>query len=103
MIVEQKLQSLGLVVPDLEQDYATNPSGARFVSHLAVNNVLYLSGTTPVRDGKPHLLGVVGADLSDRAGLRGRALRAALELWPRSSTRWAISIACSRRCSSSAS
>jgi enamine deaminase RidA (YjgF/YER057c/UK114 family) len=30
--------------------------------------VLYLSGTTPVRDGKPHLVGVVGADLSVEQG-----------------------------------
>ena len=65
MIVEQKLQSLGLVVPDLEQDYATNPSGARFISHYAVQNVLYLSGTAPVKDGKPYRPGVVGKDLTE--------------------------------------
>ena len=64
MIVEQKLQSLGLVVPDLEQDYATNPSGARFISHYAIQNVLYLSGTAPVKDGKPYCPGVVGKDLT---------------------------------------
>ena len=64
MIVEQKLQGLGLVVPDLEQDYATNPSGARFISHYAVQNVLYLSGTAPVKDGQPYRPGVVGKDLT---------------------------------------
>ena len=64
MIVEQKLQTLGLVVPDLEQDYATNPSGARFISHYAVQNVLYLSGTAPVKDGQPYRPGVVGKDLT---------------------------------------
>ena len=64
MNVEKKLEELGLVVPDLEADYATNPSGARFLSHYAVNNVLYLSGTTPVKDGKPYRQGVVGKDLS---------------------------------------
>jgi len=62
VIVEQKLQSLGLVVPDLEQEYATNPSGARFISHFAVQNVLYLSGTAPVKDGQAYLTGVVGKD-----------------------------------------
>jgi enamine deaminase RidA (YjgF/YER057c/UK114 family) len=30
--------------------------------------MLYLSGTTPVRDGKSHLVGVVGADLSVEQG-----------------------------------
>ena len=55
MIVEQKLLRLGLVVPDLEQDYATNPSGARFTSHFAVRNVLYLSGTAPVKNGEAYL------------------------------------------------
>ncbi len=64
MIVEQTLQTLGLVVPDLEQDYATNPSGARFISHYAVQNVLYLSGTAPVKDGQPYRPGVVGKDLT---------------------------------------
>ena len=68
MIVEQKLQGLGLVVPDLEQDYATNPSGARFISHYAVQNVLYLSGTAPVKDGKPYRPGVVGKDLTVEQG-----------------------------------
>ena len=28
-----------------------NTSGAHFISHLAVGNVLYLSGTTPMKDG----------------------------------------------------
>jgi enamine deaminase RidA (YjgF/YER057c/UK114 family) len=68
MIVEKKLESLGLVVPDLEQDYATNPSGARFISHFAVQNVLYLSGTAPVKDGRAYLTGVVGKDVTIEQG-----------------------------------
>ena len=68
MIVEQKLLRLGLVVPDLEQDYATNPSGARFISHFAVQNVLYLSGTAAVKDGEAYLTGVVGKDLTIEQG-----------------------------------
>ena len=36
MIVEKKLEALGLTLPDTERDYAVNASGARFVSHLAV-------------------------------------------------------------------
>ena len=64
MHIEKKLDALGLTLMDLDRAYRANASGARFVSHLAVGNLLYLSGTTPVRDGQPHLLGVVGADLS---------------------------------------
>ena len=68
MHIEKKLDALGLTLMDLDRAYRANAAGARFVSHLAVNNVLYLSGTTPVRDGKPHLVGVVGADLSIEQG-----------------------------------
>ena len=63
MIVEKKLEALGLALPDPEREYAVNASGARFVSHLAVGNMLYVSGTCPVKDGRPFRQGVVGEDL----------------------------------------
>jgi enamine deaminase RidA (YjgF/YER057c/UK114 family) len=66
--IEKKLDALGLTLMDLDRAYRANASGARFVSHLAVGNLLYCSGTTPVRDGRPYLLGVVGADLSLEQG-----------------------------------
>jgi len=68
MIVENKLEALGLVLPDTERDYKSNASGARYVSHLAVGNVLYLSGTCAMKDGKPFRQGVLGADLSVEEG-----------------------------------
>ena len=68
MHVEAKLEKLKLALPDLDQQYRANASGARFVSHLAVNNLLYLSGTTPMKDGRPYLPGIVGADLSIEQG-----------------------------------
>jgi len=68
MNVEAKLQSLGLQIPDLEQQYRTNASGAHFISHYAVQNLLYLSGTTPMKDGKPFNTGVVGQDLTFEQG-----------------------------------
>jgi enamine deaminase RidA (YjgF/YER057c/UK114 family) len=68
MHVEAKLEKLGLPLPDLDQLYRGNASGARFISHLAVNNMLYLSGTTPLRDGRPYLPGIVGGDLSMEQG-----------------------------------
>jgi enamine deaminase RidA (YjgF/YER057c/UK114 family) len=68
MIVEGKLQALGLTLPDLDAQYRQNASGARFISHYAVQNLLYLSGTTPFRDGQPFNLGVVGQDLTREQG-----------------------------------
>lgn len=68
MKVEDTLRSLGLALLDLDQQYRVNVSGARFVSHLAVGNMLYLSGTTPVKDGEPYLTGVVGQDLTIEQG-----------------------------------
>lgn len=64
MIVEKKLEQMGLVVPDLEAHYRQNPAGAHFISHYAVQNMLYLSGTTPMKDGRPFRTGVVGRDLN---------------------------------------
>jgi len=68
MLVEAKLAQLGLSLPDLDQMYRGNAAGARFISHLAVNNLLYLSGTTPLKDGRPYLPGIVGGDLSIEQG-----------------------------------
>src|SRR5262245_62639874 len=68
MPVEAKIKTLGLVLPDLDEIYRTNRSGARFLSHFAVQNLLYLSGTTPVKDGQPYLTGVVGQDLTLEQG-----------------------------------
>lgn len=68
MIVEKKLEDLGLAVPDLDTLYRTNPSGAHYISHFAVQNVLYLSGTVPLKDGKPYRTGVLGQDLTVEQG-----------------------------------
>ena len=68
MKVEAKLTELGLAVPDLESLYRTNASGAHYISHYPVQNLLYLSGTTPRRDGRGYLPGVVGKDLTLEQG-----------------------------------
>jgi len=65
---EEKLAKLGFTLPDLERHYRTNPSGAHFSSHLVNGNVLYLSGTTPVKDGASYLPGVIGRDLTIEQG-----------------------------------
>ena len=64
MLVEAKLAQLGLSLPDLDRHSRGNAAGARFISHLAVGHMLYLSGTTPVKDGRPYLPGIVGTDLT---------------------------------------
>jgi enamine deaminase RidA (YjgF/YER057c/UK114 family) len=68
MIVEGKLASLGLPLPDLEVDYRKNRSGAKFVSHRAVGPLLYLSGTVAIRDEEPYLTGLLGGGLTIQEG-----------------------------------
>ena len=68
MRVEEKIRTLGLELPDLDELYRANRSGARFLSHYAVGNLLYLSGTTPMKDGRPFNPGVVGHNLSLEQG-----------------------------------
>src|SRR5438270_10749822 len=80
MIIDKTLDRLGLVVPDLEQLYRTNPSGAKFVSHVAVQNVLYLSGTVPLKDGKPFRQGYLGKDLTLAEGYEAARYAALVSL-----------------------
>ena len=80
MLIEKSLERLGLAVPDLEQFYATNPSGAKFVSHVAVQNVLYLSGTVPLKDGKPFRQGFLGKDLTLAEGYEAARYAALMSL-----------------------
>src|SRR3989441_2058444 len=68
MNVEAKLEKLGLELPSLEDLYRTNSSGAHYISHFPVQNLLYLSGTTPRKGGQPYLPGVVGKDLTVAQG-----------------------------------
>jgi enamine deaminase RidA (YjgF/YER057c/UK114 family) len=66
---EQRLQELGLELPDATKGYGDlDTSGARFVSHRRHADVLYLSGTVAWKDGKPHLPGIVGTDLTLEQG-----------------------------------
>ena len=68
MIVEDKLKALGLMVPNLEDLYRTNLSGAHYISHFPVQGMLYLSGTVPIKDGKLYLPGVLGENLTIEQG-----------------------------------
>jgi enamine deaminase RidA (YjgF/YER057c/UK114 family) len=68
MKIEEKLVTLGLTALNLEDVYRDNPSGAHYISHYPLRNLLYLSGTTPNKDGKPYLQGVLGRDLTVAQG-----------------------------------
>jgi len=68
MKVEEKLAKLGLELPQLEDLYRTNASGAHYISHFPMQNLLYLSGTTPRKNGQAYLPGVVGKDLTLEQG-----------------------------------
>jgi enamine deaminase RidA (YjgF/YER057c/UK114 family) len=68
MHAERRLAELGLPLDPLADNYALDTSGAKFVSHLAVGELLYLSGTVPERDGLPYLTGIVGAGLTIEQG-----------------------------------
>jgi enamine deaminase RidA (YjgF/YER057c/UK114 family) len=68
MKVEDKLTAWGLELPSLEDLYRTNPSSAHYISHFPVQNLLYLSGTTPRKNGEGYLAGVVGKDLTLEQG-----------------------------------
>lgn len=68
MKVEETLTKLGLHVANLEDLYRTNASGAHYISHYPIGNLLYLSGATPRKDGVGYLPGVVGKDLTVAQG-----------------------------------
>ena len=80
MIAEKKLAALGLELSDLETEYRKTASHAHFISHYAVQNVLYLSGTVPLRDGKPFMPGVVGRDVTVEEAYRAARQAALLSL-----------------------
>jgi hypothetical protein len=73
MKAEATLRQLGLEVPSLDELYRTNASGAHYISHFPVQNLLYLSGTTLGKDGHAYLPGVVGGDSRRSRATRQRA------------------------------
>ena len=68
MEIEKKISSMGIDLPNIAENYKNNTSGAKYVSHYSVGTVLYLSGCTPMKDGKPYMTGVLGDDLSVEQG-----------------------------------
>jgi len=59
---ERRLLDLGIVLPR-----APHPLGA-YVEAVQSGNLLFLSGTLPVKDGKPQYIGRLGKELDAEAG-----------------------------------
>ena len=59
---ERRLQGLGLTLPN-----PPHPLGA-YVETVQTGNLLFLSGTLPIKDGKPQYIGRLGKELDVDAG-----------------------------------
>jgi enamine deaminase RidA (YjgF/YER057c/UK114 family) len=59
---ERRLQDLGIVLPS-----APHPLGA-YVEAVESGNLLFLSGTLPIKNGKPQYIGRLGKELDADAG-----------------------------------
>jgi enamine deaminase RidA (YjgF/YER057c/UK114 family) len=59
---ENRLQDLGIVLPN-----TPHPLGA-YVEAVQSGNLLFLSGTLPIKDGKPQYVGRLGKELDADAG-----------------------------------
>ncbi len=60
--IEQKLATLGLTLPP-----STLPA-ANYVPYTVSGNLVYLSGTLPMKDGKPQFIGKLGREFSIEQG-----------------------------------
>jgi enamine deaminase RidA (YjgF/YER057c/UK114 family) len=59
---ERRLQDLGIVLP-----HAPHPLGA-YVEAVQSGSLLFISGTLPIKDGKPQYVGRLGKELDAEAG-----------------------------------
>lgn len=60
--IEQKLTSMGIILP-----IASMPA-ANYVPYTISGNLVFLSGTLPMKDGKPQGIGKLGRELSLEQG-----------------------------------
>lgn len=70
MLIEKKLQEMGLKLPELPA-----PSGL-YVPARRVGNLIYIAGQTPDAHGKRQFVGVVGEDLTIEDGKRSAQVSA---------------------------
>ncbi|MEM1200745.1 MAG: RidA family protein [Pseudomonadota bacterium] len=77
MSIQDRLDKAEITIPTMEEIYGLNPSGARYITHRAVGETLYLTGTCAAKDGKPFMTGILGEDLTVEQGYQA-ARQAAL-------------------------
>lgn len=63
MSIENKIKTIGLVLPPVEKP------GALYVPVKRTGNLLFLSGQVPMRDGKPVYTGKIGKDRTIEYGI----------------------------------
>ena len=68
MIVEQKLESMGIVFPDFARDGFYGHAYGSMKPHHRSGNILFLGGHVPLLDGKPVHPGILGKDLTLEQG-----------------------------------
>ena len=67
-IFEKNIKELDLEIPDIAIPVAN------YVPFKIINNILYVSGQTPSKEGKFIYLGKVGADISEQEGIKAAEL-----------------------------
>ena len=59
MTIDKRLASLKISLPDVAAPVAN------FVPYVVCGSQVFISGTLPIKDGKPSGIGVVGADMNE--------------------------------------
>jgi enamine deaminase RidA (YjgF/YER057c/UK114 family) len=70
-VVEQKIRDLGLELPDAS---ALVVKGLTIVGAVRTGNLVFVSGSTPMKDGKFVYLGKLGAELDVKTGYEAARL-----------------------------
>lgn len=60
--IDQKITSLGLVLP------VVTPPAANYVPYVVSGNLVFVSGTLPMKDGKPQDIGKLGKEFTVEQG-----------------------------------
>ena len=67
-VFEKNIKELDIIIPSL------SPPLANYVPYKIIDNVMYVSGQAPIKDGKMIYSGKVGKDLSEEDGVRAAEL-----------------------------
>jgi len=66
--IEKNIKDLDIIIPEMI------PPMANYVPFKIVNDLVYVAGQGPIKDGKPVYVGKVGADLSEDEGIKAAEL-----------------------------